>query len=48
MLTLPEWLAAGATIAGALMTASNLGTRVTGWGFALFAAGLRPGLRPAS
>ncbi len=39
MMTLPEWLAVVATVAGALMTASNLGTRVTGWGFVVFALG---------
>jgi hypothetical protein len=39
MLEITDWLAAGATIAGALMTASNLGTRVTGWGFVVFAVG---------
>lgn len=39
MLEVTDWLAAGATIVGALMTASNLGTRVTGWGFAVFSVG---------
>lgn len=35
----PEWLAAVTTIAGALLTGANLGTRVTGWGFVVFAVG---------
>ena len=34
-----EWLAAGATMIAALMTAANLGARITGWGFAMFALG---------
>ena len=34
-----NWGASAATIFGALMTAANLGTRVTGWGFAMFAVG---------
>jgi hypothetical protein len=37
MLTLLEWMVPAATIIAALMTASNLGARVTGWGFAVFA-----------
>jgi hypothetical protein len=32
-----DWIAATATITAALMTASNLGARVTGWGFAMYA-----------
>lgn len=39
MMTWPEWLAAAATIAGALLTGANIGTRVTGWGFVVFAIG---------
>lgn len=38
-MTLPEWIAAAATLSGAAMTGSNVGTRVTGWGFVVFAAG---------
>lgn len=34
-----EWLASIATMIAALMTAANLGARVTGWGFAMFAVG---------
>lgn len=37
MLTLLEWMVPAATITAALMTASNLGARVTGWGFVVFA-----------
>lgn len=33
------WVASGATAIAAMMTASNLGTRVTGWGFAVFTIG---------
>jgi hypothetical protein len=33
------WLALVATSIAALMTAANLGPRVTGWGFAVFTAG---------
>ncbi len=33
------WAAAAATMIAAIMTASNLGARVTGWGFAVFALG---------
>ena len=33
------WVAPIATTIAALMTASNLGTRVTGWGFVVFTAG---------
>lgn len=39
MVTLPDGLASAATVAGALMTSANLGTRITGWGFVLFALG---------
>jgi hypothetical protein len=34
-----SWVATIATVAAALMTASNLGSRVTGWGFAVFTVG---------
>jgi hypothetical protein len=34
-----SWAAAAATIVGALMTAANLGARMTGWGFATLALG---------
>ena len=34
-----SWVATIATIAAALMTASNLGARMTGYGFAVFTAG---------
>jgi hypothetical protein len=34
-----SWAATAATVLAALMTASNLGTRVTGYGFAVFTAG---------
>ena len=34
-----DWGASVATILAALMTAANLGARVTGWGFAMFALG---------
>lgn len=33
------WIASAATMIAAMMTAANLGTRVTGWGFAVFAIG---------
>jgi hypothetical protein len=33
------WIAPAATTVAALMTAANLGTRVTGWGFAVFTIG---------
>jgi len=39
MLPLADWIASAATVAGALMTGANLGTRVTGWGFVVFAVG---------
>ena len=39
MLDLTNWLASAATMIAAVMTAANLGTRVTGWGFAVFAIG---------
>jgi hypothetical protein len=31
-----EWVAPAATIVAAMMTAANLGARVTGWGFVVF------------
>ncbi len=34
-----EWLAPAATMIAAMMTASNLGARVTGWGFVVFTLG---------
>jgi len=34
-----SWAAAAATIVGALMTAANLGARITGWGFATLVLG---------
>src|SRR6201999_4586061 len=34
-----EWVAPIATMIAALMTASNLGPRVTGWGFVVFTIG---------
>lgn len=33
---LAGWCAAALTITGAMMTAANLGARITGWGFAVF------------
>lgn len=33
------WVAPAATMIAAMMTAANLGTRVTGWGFAVFVVG---------
>lgn len=39
MLELTDWLASAATMIAAMMTAANLGTRITGWGFVIFAAG---------
>nr|WP_246332024.1 PRC-barrel domain-containing protein [Sphingomonas chungangi] len=33
------WIALGTTCIAALMTASNLGARVTGWGFVIFTVG---------
>ncbi len=34
-----QWVATGATILAALVTASNLGARITGYGFAIFLVG---------
>ncbi len=39
MENLASWVATGATIIAAVMTASNLGPRITGYGFAVFALG---------
>lgn len=39
MESIASWVAPIATTIAALMTASNLGTRVTGWGFAVFLVG---------
>lgn len=39
MVELAEWLAPGATMIAAMMTAANLGARVTGWGFVVFTIG---------
>ena len=36
MISLIAWIATIATMIGAMMTASNLGARVTGWGFVVF------------
>ncbi len=33
------WIAPAATVIAAMMTAANLGSRVTGWGFAVFTVG---------
>jgi sporulation protein YlmC with PRC-barrel domain len=34
-----SWIAPAATMIAAIMTAANLGSRVTGWGFAVFSVG---------
>jgi len=39
MLALAGWIAPAATMIAAIMTAANLGSRVTGWGFAVFSIG---------
>jgi hypothetical protein len=39
MESIATWLAPIATTIAALMTASNLGTRITGWGFVVFTIG---------
>lgn len=39
MADLAGWVALVATCVAAIMTASNLGARVTGWGFAVFTVG---------
>ena len=33
---LAEWVAHAATMVAAMMTAANVGARVTGWGFVVF------------
>lgn len=42
LLDLASWLAPAATMIAAIMTASNAGTRMTGWGFVLFCSRLAP------
>ena len=37
--TAAGWIAPAATMIGAIMTAANLGARVTGWGFVVFTVG---------
>lgn len=39
MASAAEWIAPAATMIAALMTAANLGARITGWGFAVFTIG---------
>ena len=39
METYASWIASAATMIAAMMTAANLGTRVTGWGFVVFTIG---------
>lgn len=39
MTDLAGWIALAATCVAALMTAANLGARVTGWGFVIFSVG---------
>jgi hypothetical protein len=39
MLSIAGWIAPAATMIAAIMTAANLGARVTGWGFAVFSVG---------
>ena len=39
MTSVAEWLAPAATMLAAIMTAANLGARVTGWGFVVFTMG---------
>ena len=39
MLEIAGWIAPAATMIAAMMTAANLGARVTGWGFVLFSVG---------
>lgn len=39
MLELAGWIAPAATMIAAVMTAANLGSRVTGWGFVVFTVG---------
>ncbi len=37
--TIAEWVAPAATMIAAVMTAANLGTKITGWGFVVFTFG---------
>ena len=39
MESIAEWLAPAATMVAAVMTAANLGARLTGWGFVVFTIG---------
>ena len=39
MIETAGWLAPAATMIAAMMTAANLGARVTGWGFVVFTVG---------
>jgi len=39
LIAIAEWVAPIATMIAAMMTASNLGARVTGWGFVVFVIG---------
>jgi hypothetical protein len=39
MLEIAQWVAPIATMIAAMMTAANIGTRVTGWGFVIFSIG---------
>src|SRR6187549_1278242 len=39
LITLAGWIAPAATMIAAMMTAANLGARVTGWGFVVFTIG---------
>src|SRR4051812_35651207 len=39
LITLAGWIAPAATMIAAMMTAANLGARVTGWGFVVFTVG---------
>jgi len=39
METIAAWIAPAATMIAAMMTAANLGARMTGWGFVVFTAG---------
>ena len=51
-----DWIAAAATVIAALITAANLGARVTGWGFVMYVAasaiwiatGIENGFEPLS
>jgi len=39
MLEAAQWIAPAATMIAAMMTAANLGSRITGWGFVVFTVG---------